>query len=171
MKTDDPAADPILLDRDGVLATVSLNRPERLNALDKPVWPALAATFEEVSRDDRVRAVILRGAGQAFSAGADLSEFADERASPEQARSYGEVMERTYAAIAACRHPVVARIGGPCTGAGLVLALLCDLRISGDSGRFGVPVSRIGLAMPYPELRVLFGAVGSATTLELLLEG
>ena len=171
MTIDDPAAKPVLLDRDGAVATISLNRPERLNALDRPVWPALTSAFEAVSGDDGVRVVILQGAGKAFSAGADVSEFAEERGSPEQARSYGDVMERTYAAISVCRHPVVARIAGSCTGAGLVLALLCDLRVSGDSGRFGAPVSRIGLAMPYPELRILFGAVGAATALELLLEG
>ena len=171
MTTDSPPVKPVLLDRDGIVATITLNRPERLNALDRPVWPALKSAFEAVSGDDGVRVVVLQGAGKAFCAGADVAEFADERASPEQARIYGEIMERGYATIAACRHPVVARIAGSCAGAGLVIALLCDLRISGNSGRFGAPVSRIGLAMPYPELSVLVGAVGAATALELLLEG
>ena len=114
--------------------------------------------------------MVLRGAGDAFSPGADIAEFERERADPDSAAAYGRVMDAAYDAIRACPHPVVAAIRGACTGAGLVLALLCDLRISAESGRFGAPVSRLGLAMPYPEFSVLFQALGRARTLALLLE-
>jgi len=162
--------DLVLVERQDAVATVVLNRPDRLNALIMPMWPALTAAFTELSADDSVRCVVLRGAGDTFSPGADISEFEDERADPGQAAAYGRIMDAAYDAMRACPHPVIAAIKGPCTGAGLVLALLCDLRISAESGRFGAPVSRLGLAMPYPEFSVLFQALGRARTLALLLE-
>jgi enoyl-CoA hydratase/carnithine racemase len=163
-------SDPVLLQRDGGLATVTLNRPDRLNALNKPMWPALTASFRELAGDESVRCVVMRGAGKAFCPGADISEFTDERGNPEQARAYGRLMDETYDAIRACPHPIVAAVRGPCTGGGMILALLCDLRIAADTGRFGAPVSRLGLAMPLSEFAILFGAVGYTTALEIVLE-
>jgi enoyl-CoA hydratase/carnithine racemase len=163
-------SDPVLLQRDGGLATVTLNRPDRLNALNKPMWPALTASFRELAGDESVRCVVMRGAGKAFCPGADISEFTDERADPEQARAYGRLMDETYDAIRACPHPIVAAVRGPCTGGGMILALLCDLRITADTGRFGAPVSRLGLAMPLSEFAILFGAVGHTNALEIVLE-
>ena len=159
----------IVVRRDGI-AHVTLNRPDRLNALIRPMWPSLTEAFGALSADGSVRCVVLRGAGDAFSPGADIAEFESERADPDQAAAYGRTMDAAYGAIRGCPHPVIAAIRGPCTGAGLVLALLCDIRISGESGRFGAPVSRLGLAMPYPEFSVLFGALGRERTLALLLE-
>ena len=163
-------AELVEVERRGAAVTVVLNRPDRMNALNKPMWPRLTAVFSDLSADEAVRCIVLRGAGDAFSPGADIAEFEDERADPEQAAAYGRVMDAAYDAIRSCPQPVLAAIRGPCTGAGLVLALLCDLRISGESGRFGAPVSRLGLAMPYPEFAVLFGALGRERTLALLLE-
>ncbi len=163
-------ADPVSVERRDGVASVVLNRPDRMNALNQPMWPLLTAAFADLTADGTVGCVVLRGAGEAFSPGADIAEFESERGSPEQAAAYGRIMEDAYDAIRACPHPVLAAIRGPCTGAGLVLALLCDLRISGESGRFGVPVSRLGLAMPYPEFAVVFGALGRERTLALLLE-
>ena len=162
--------DLVSVERQDGLVSVVLNRPERMNALVRPMWPLLTGAFTDLSADESVRCVVLRGGGDAFSPGADISEFESERADPGQAAAYGQAMDAAYDAIRGCPHPVIAAIKGPCTGAGLVLALLCDLRISGESGRFGAPVSRIGLAMPYPEFSVLFQALGRARTLALLLE-
>jgi len=141
-----------------------------MNALNRPMWPLLADAFDELSADMSVRCVVLTGAGRSFSPGADISEFENERGSPEQAAYYGEAMEQAYRAIRACPHPVVAAVKGPCTGAGLVLALLCDLRIAADTGRFGAPVSRLGLAMPYPEFAALYESVGYYMALEFVFE-
>lgn len=163
-------SDPVLLQRDGGLATVTLNRPDRLNALNKPMWPALTAIFRDLAADETVRCVVMRGAGKAFCPGADISEFTEERGNPEQARAYGRLMDETYDAIRACPHPILAAVRGPCTGGGMILALLCDLRIAADTGRFGAPVSRLGLAMPLSEFAILFGAVGYTTALEIVLE-
>lgn len=162
--------DPVIIEHDGAVATVTLNRPDRLNALNRPMWPLLSQAFTTLSADSDVRVIVLRGAGKAFSPGADISEFQSERPTAEGAQTYGIVMDAAYEAIRQTPQPVVARIQGPCTGAGLVLALLCDLRIGDTSVRMGSPVARIGLAMPSPEFSVLVDAMGRHAALALVLE-
>ena len=162
----------ILVQEGGDVVTVVLNRPEKLNALTKPMWQRLGEVFESLSKRDDVRCIILRGAGtKAFSPGNDISEFANERSNVEQARAYGAIMSRTIEAIDHCRHPVVAQIHGICVGGGLEIAGLCDLRICGESSRFGVPIKNLGLVMAYAEIGSLIALVGEATALEILLEG
>jgi enoyl-CoA hydratase len=158
--------------RDGVIATVVLNRPDKLNALTKEMWQALGSAIETLSSDDDLRCIILRGAGEkAFSPGNDIGEFATERANKAQAIAYGHVMHATLDALGACRHPVVAQIHGICVGGGLEIAALCDLRICGESSRFGAPIKNLGLTMAYPEMAPLVHLVGSSVALEILLEG
>ena len=164
--------EPVLIARDGAIATVSLNNPDRLNALSKPMWEALGAGMRALSADDSLRCVVLRGAGdKAFAAGADISEFASERADSKQARRYGELIDGTMQAVARCRHPVIAMIKGACVGGGLEIAAMCDLRICGESSRFGVPIKNLGLVMAYGELQGLLALAGRAVTAEILLEG
>jgi enoyl-CoA hydratase/carnithine racemase len=165
-------SDEILIQRDGPIATLVLNRPEKLNAMTKPMWRALGEAMEGLSADDDLRCVVLRGAGgKAFSPGNDISEFETERSNPEQAKAYGEILHRTLGALSGCRHPTVALIEGICVGGGLEIAALCDMRICGESSRFGVPINRLGLVMAYPEVDGLRRLVGRAATLEILLEG
>ena len=166
-------ADTILVqDRGGPVATVILNRPEKLNALTRPMWRRLGEVFTELSADDAIRCIILRGAGtRAFAPGNDIGEFTTERSNVEQARAYGEDMRRTIAAIDPGRHPVVAQIHGICVGGGLEIAGLADLRICGESSRFGVPINKLGLVMAYAEIGSLIALAGEATALEILLEG
>lgn len=162
----------ILVERDGPVATVVLDRPDKLNALTRGMWRALGDAFEALSADDSVRCVVVRGAGErAFSPGNDISEFATDRSDKAQAIEYGRDMHRTAGAIAACPHPVVARIHGLCVGGGLEIAALADLRICGESSRFGAPIKNLGLVMAYAEMAPLVKLVGEAVTLELLLEG
>lgn len=164
--------DPISIARDGAIATVTLNRPERLNALDRGMWQALANAMRELSGDEDLRCVVLRGAGdKAFAAGADIAEFATERADSRQAKVYGTLIHDAMQAVARCRHPTLALIRGACIGGGLEIAAMCDLRICGESSRFGVPVNRLGLTMAYGELQGLLAVAGRAVTLEILLEG
>ncbi|MFO1309640.1 MAG: enoyl-CoA hydratase-related protein [Burkholderiales bacterium] len=164
--------DTILVERDGAIATVVLNRPEKLNALTRAMWGALGEAVDALSADDSVRCVVVRGAGErAFSPGNDISEFATERSNRAQAVAYGAVMHRTAASLARCRHPLVARIHGVCVGGGLEIAALCDLRICGSSSRFGAPIKNLGLVMAYPEMAPLVRLVGPAVALEILLEG
>ena len=167
-----PMPPEVLVERDGDVATVVLNRPAKLNALTRPMWRALGDAFDALSADDGMRCVVVRGAGErAFSPGNDIAEFATERATKAQAIEYGRDMHRTAASIAACRHPVVARIHGICVGGGLEIAALADLRICGASSRFGAPIKNLGLVMAYAEMAPLVRLVGEATALEILLEG
>ena len=165
-------SDLILVERDGPIATVMLNRPEKLNALTKAMWQALGAAIDELSAEDALRCIILRGAGEkAFSPGNDISEFATERANKAQAIDYGRVMHATARSLASCRHPLVAQIHGVCVGGGLEIAALCDLRICGESSRFGAPIKNLGLVMAYPEMAPLVRLAGADVALEILLEG
>ncbi len=162
----------VLVARDGGIATVVLSNPERMNALSRPMWARVAAVFAELDADETLRCVVVRGAGEkAFAAGADIAEFATERANVAQARAYGAVIQQAMDAVAHCRHPVVAMIHGVCVGGGLEMAAVCDLRICGESSRFGVPVKNLGLVMAYGELKGLIDLVGRATALEIVLEG
>ena len=165
-------SDTILLSRDGAIATVILNRPEKLNALTKPMWQRLGEVFDELSADDAIRCIVIRGAGtKSFAPGNDISEFENERSTVEQARAYGRIMHRTIDSIANCRHPVVAMIHGICVGGGLEIAGLADIRICGESSRFGAPIKNLGLVMAYGEIGALISLAGRATAMEILLEG
>jgi enoyl-CoA hydratase/carnithine racemase len=160
------------VERDGPLATVVLNRPAKLNALTKSMWRELGDAIAALSADDTLRCLIVRGAGEkAFSPGNDIGEFAHERANKAQAIDYGRVMHATARALGECRHPIVAQIHGICVGGGLEIAALCDLRICGESSRFGAPIKNLGLVMAYPEMAPLVRLAGADVALELLLEG
>ena len=164
--------DTILVERNGAIATVVLNRPDKLNALTRAMWQELGETIERLSADDSLRCVIIRGAGEkSFSPGNDIAEFASERSNKKQAIEYGKVMHRTADALANCRHPLIAQIHGICVGGGLEIAALADLRICGESSRFGAPIKNLGLVMAYAEMAPLVRLVGAPVALEILLEG
>lgn len=163
--------DPILSTREGVVATVTLNKPDKLNALDLPMWQGLAGAFEAINADRDIHCVVLKGAGKAFAAGADIGEFDTVRATAAQAKDYDRVMRRALQAVRECPHPVVVQIDGACVGGGLELACMADLRICGESARFGVPINRIGVVMAYPEIAGLLRHASSSSVLEILLEG
>jgi enoyl-CoA hydratase/carnithine racemase len=165
-------SESILIERDGPIATVILNRPEKLNAMTKDMWRRLGEAVAELADDDTLRCLVLRGAGgKSFSPGNDISEFETERSNPSLAKAYGIILHKTLTALKTCRHPTVALIEGICVGGGLEIAALCDLRICGESSRFGVPINRLGLVMAYPEIDGLRRLVGPAAALEILLEG
>jgi enoyl-CoA hydratase len=164
--------DFVLLDREGEIARVTLNQPAKLNAVNDRMWTRLREIFAELDADDGLRCVILAGAGdRAFSVGADISEFEQNRSTVEKARRYHERTHAAMQAILGCRHPVIAEIRGLCVGGGLELATICDLRICGESARLGIPVKRLGLVVSYTELEPLLELIGPANALEILLEG
>jgi enoyl-CoA hydratase len=113
----------------------------------------------------------MRGAGGNFAAGADLSEFPTLRATTAQAEAYGHQMITALTSVRDCRHPTIAAIEGLCVGGGLEIALMCDLRLGAGDSRYGIPIQKVGVAMPYPELAILTQMLGRPTMLTLLLEG
>jgi len=163
----------IVVERDGAIATVILSNPGKLNALTVSMWQALAQEMDRLSADDSLRCVVLRGAGsEAFAAGADIAEFAQARDNAAQGMMYHrQHVHGALKAVGECRHPTVAMIHGPCVGGGLEIACMCDLRISGESGRYGVPINRLGFAIAYDELAAVLPLTGRAVALEILVEG
>ena len=162
----------VLVDREGEIATVTINRPEKRNALNAAGWDALSEAFETLSQEDDLRCIVLRGAGpDAFAAGADMSGFMDEHSNAELARSYMGKTHRACEAIARGRHPVVAMIHGFCLGGGFEVATACDIRIAARSSRMGVPARLVGLYLGYGLLDTMIAAVGRANALEIALEG
>lgn len=157
--------------KDGAIATVIIANLGRLNALSLPMWQQLKGAFEALSSDEALRCVVVRGAGEAFAAGADIAEFANERNDIAAARTYGKTVHGALEAISACPHPVIALIKGPCVGGGLEIVARVDLRICGESSRFGIPVNRLGAVVAYEEMKPLLQIVGPAAVLEILLEG
>ena len=163
----------ILTARDGALATVTLSNPDKLNAVDARMWRDLKAALAALSADPEVACVILRGEGdEAFAAGGDIEEFLTVRATADDALQYHEeLVAAALDAIRACPVPTVAMIRGACIGGGLEIAGCCDIRIAGESSRFGAPINRLGFSMYPGEMAGLLDLVGPAVLLEILLDG
>ena len=158
--------------RDGVVGQVVLDRPEKLNALTKAMWRALGDAIRTLSQDDYLRCIVVRGAGhKAFSPGNDIGEFPEHRSSRQTAQEYDSHVAHALEALDSCRHPLIAQIRGACVGGGLVIAASCDIRISADSGRFGIPISRLGLVLPLREMGRVLRLIGPGNLSEMLLEG
>ena len=169
-------SESVLLTRENQIATVTLNRPERLNAMTLAMWERLGEVFAELAEDDGIRAVVLRGSAnrdgrRAFGAGADISEFEELRADGAQAADYARRMQPALTGLKELPHPSVALIEGPCVGGGLELAMFCHIRIAGMGARFGIPINRIGHGLALNEVRTLVELVGRPAALEMLLEG
>jgi enoyl-CoA hydratase/carnithine racemase len=162
----------IILERIGNVATVTMSRPEKHNALTITMWKELRSAISSVATDPSVRLVMLRGAGgRAFTVGADIGEFEETRSSKTQAIAYAELVHEGVKSIEDCPHPTIAAINGLCVGGGVELAAACDLRVAAGSSRFGVPIKRLGLTVDYPELNGLMRLVGPSNALEILYEG
>lgn len=168
----DNTAGRVLLQRDGQLAWVTLSHPGRLNAITVRMWRELRDVFTRIAADNALRCVIVRGEGGNFAAGADIREFPAERADAAGVQRYHrEILAPALMAVAQCPQPVVAQIEGVCVGGGLEIACQCDLRIAGESARFGVPINRLGFPMAPDEMLGLLALAGRAATLAILLEG
>ncbi len=159
----------ILLSVEDGIAEVTLNRPEKLNALDETVRGELATVFDELAGRDDVKVAILHGAGEkAFVAGADVSEFAAR--TPEQQREVYR-HRRVYEALAEFPKPVVCAIHGFCIGGGNELALACDIRVADASARFGQFEIRLGLIPGAGGTQRLARLVGPGQALRIALSG
>ena len=161
----------ILVARDGDIATVTLNNPDKLNAVNFAMWRDLATAMAELSADDSLRCVVLTGAGEAFAAGGDIEEFITQRATLALARNYHDQVGAALDAVRDCRHPTVALIRGACIGGGLEIAGNCDLRIAGEGAKFGAPINKLGFSMYPGEMSGLLALAGPAVMSEILLEG
>lgn len=154
------------------IVEVSLNRSEKLNALTKPMWKELGNVFKKLSKNKYLRCIVIRGqGGKSFSPGNDIGEFEKERSSSKLAKAYGVYLHGTLRAIQECPIPTVALIEGICVGGGMEIAACCDIRVCGESSRFGVPIKRLGLTMAAKELEALLKITTYSIAMEILLEG
>ena len=160
----------LLLERDGPVATVTLNRPEARNAMTFEMYDELHEACERLDRDAGVRVVILRGAGdRAFASGTDIRQFLAFK-TREDALGYEARLSRVLSRIAAMTKPTLAMVQGDAVGGGLFMALACDLRLTVPHARFGAPVARtLGNFLAPTSLALLVATVGPARARELIL--
>jgi len=164
--------DDLLLDRDGAVATVTLNRPEQRNAISYDMWMRLPALFAELDSDEAIRAVLLTGAGEkAFSAGADIKDFEETRSTPDRARNYRQAVNDACDALNALSKPTIAAIRGYCLGGGLELALYADVRIASVDAQFGLPAAKRGIGVSHGHIDRLLRLAGPGDTAYLMLTG
>lgn len=162
--------DPILLTTDGSIATVTFNRPERRNAITFAMWNQLQRILVDLKDDAAVRVIVFRGAGgEAFSAGADISEFATHRNNAAKATLYNAAFDAAMDQAEAVGKPTLCLIEGACVGGGCEFSTACDIRIASENARMGVPIARLGLPIAYREMRRMVRLIGHAKTMELLL--
>jgi len=159
----------IRVERDGAVASILFDHPERRNAITAAMWREIPVVARALDRDDRVRVVVLRGAGEiAFVSGADISEFAEQRRGPE-AQRYEARNWAAFDAIEAIRKPVIAAIHGFCIGGGCALSLTADLRYCADDAVFAIPAARLGLGYDPRGLRTLMRIVGESAAKEIFM--
>ncbi len=156
---------------DGPAATVTLNRPTSRNALNVAMWRGIPALIAQAAGDPAVRVVVVQGAGGAFASGADIAEFPQVFADREVALAYGSLIEAATGSLADLEKPVIAKIDGYCIGAGLAIALACDLRIAARDARLGAPPAKLGLIYSLNDTRRLVDAVGASTAKAMLFTG
>jgi enoyl-CoA hydratase len=156
----------LLLEKDGALGWITFNQPEKRNAVSQEMWQAMAEYVEEIEKDDAIRVVILRGAGEHFVSGADISQFKDRRKNAEDEAEYRRISGRGNDALTHLQKPLLAMIHGVCVGGGVGIAITCDLRLAADDARFGIPAARLGLGYHYKGMDKLMHLIGPAFTKE-----
>ena len=157
----------LLVEHDGAVMTLTLNRPDKFNALTFAMYTGLAEACADVPSD--VRAIIVTGAGEkAFAAGTDISQFRSFK-TPEDGLGYEQRVDEILSAIEACRVPVIAAMAGACTGGGAAIAACCDIRLASRDMRYGYPIARtLGNCLSARTLQRLIGIVGGARVTEML---
>jgi enoyl-CoA hydratase/carnithine racemase len=163
------AGGAILVDTQGAIARVTLSNPGKLNAMTRAMWRELRDAFGRLGAS-ACRCIVLAGEGGQFCAGGDISEYPGFRFDRDALAAFHEDdVWGGLRAVLECDVPVVACIEGACMGAGLEIASCCDVRIAGDSAKFGAPIAKLGFPMAPREAAVVARAVGDATARELLL--
>ncbi|HEX6061103.1 MAG TPA: enoyl-CoA hydratase-related protein [Candidatus Limnocylindria bacterium] len=165
---------PLRVERDGAVAVLTLDRPAVLNAFDESLTAALAGAVTDAARDASVRCVVITGAGRAFSAGQDLRDRAAALASGPELRLGDELRRRYHPVVVAIREmrkPVVAAVNGIAAGAGLGLALCCDVRVAAESASFRAAWSKVGLVPDAASAYFLPRLVGWGRAIDIVFSG
>jgi len=161
-------AGKVTLTQEGAVAWITIDNPAKLNAMSLAMWRDLGLRMTELAED--TRCVVLKGAGtRAFVSGADISEFAGRRRSPEDVALYDDISEDAMNRVHKCEIPTVAMISGYCFGGGIALSLCCDVRIASDDAIFSVPAARLGLGYGWVNIKKLLDAVSVPVATDLMM--
>jgi enoyl-CoA hydratase/carnithine racemase len=162
----------LVVEKKGGVGWIVFNQPGKRNAINGAMWRGIPPAMAQFDADPEVRCVAFRGAGsEAFSAGADISEFEKKRAETDAVGEYDDLLDRVLHAIQGSLKPSVAMIHGYCLGGGVEIALACDLRYCAASAQFGVPAAKLGLAYNVEGHKRLLETVGHAWAREIMFLG
>jgi len=160
--------DQLIVSKQDGVGTILLNNQERRNAMTFEMWEGLPVVLDDFMADDQVRVIVIGGAGgQAFCAGADISQFEKNRSSEDSVVLYNKTVEIASNALANSAKPTIAKIEGFCVGGGVGLALCCDIRIANDDSRYAVPAAKLGLGYRADGLKRLVDLVGPSMAKEI----
>lgn len=158
----------MIAEKEGAIGWITFNNPARHNAVSMDMWEGLFDIVSDYGRDDAIRVIVVKGAGEkAFVSGADISEFEEKRSSPETTQAYREIAERASTALKTVGKPTIAMIRGYCIGGGVSTALSCDIRIAAEGSKYAVPAAKLGLGYEYDGVRKLMDVVGPSFAKEI----
>jgi len=153
----------------GPVARLTIDNPARRNAMTLAMWAALPELVRRAEADPGVRVILVRGAGDtAFCAGADISQFSDNRSSAAEGQAYDAAVHAAQTALFAAEKPTVAYIRGVCYGGGVGIALSCDLRVAAADARFRIPAARLGLGYSFSNVELVAARIGASAAADLL---
>ena len=148
---------------------ILFNNPQARNAMSLEMWRGLGDATMAFQADPEVRAVVMHGAGgKSFAAGADITEFNEQRANAEQKKTYAEIASRAHIGMMQLTKPLIAMIDGFCIGGGLAIALGADIRIASIGSQFGIPAAKLGLGYEYDGVSALARLVGPSVAKDML---
>jgi len=162
------STDDLIAEKQGATGWLTFNRPERMNAVNYDMWCAIPEVMARFEKDEEIRIIALKGAGnKAFVAGADISQFGENRGSADAAQEYEQKNLEAFSAIASCQKPTLAMINGYCIGGGLGIALSCDIRIASVGSTFAIPAAKLGLGYPAEGIKHIVSLIGPQFAKEL----
>ena len=163
------AEDAVLVEKQGPIAHLILNRPGTRNALNWEMWRQLGERVDQLANDPDLRVVVVRGAeARVFAAGADIEEFESIFASEPSSAAYTQCLQDAQNKLATLPLPTIAQIQGPCMGGGCGIALCCDLRFADDTALFAIPAAKLGLAYGLADTKRLVDIVGPSKAKHML---
>ena len=162
----------IIAEKQGSIGWLTFNNPARRNAISIDMWEAIPKVLDRFEQDPQIRVIVLKGEGdKAFVSGADVSQYEKQRSTAEGIQYYEEIAGRVQERFQNCDKVLIAMIRGYCLGAGVNIALNCDLRLAAEDARLGIPAAKLGLGYRASSLKNLVDAVGPAYAREVLITG
>jgi enoyl-CoA hydratase/carnithine racemase len=162
----------IIAEKQGSIGWLTFNNPARRNAISIDMWEAIPKVLDRFEQDPQIRVIVLKGEGdKAFVSGADVSQYEKDRSTAEGIQRYEEIAGRVAERLQTCDKVIIAMIRGYCLGAGVNIALCCDLRLAAEDARLGIPAAKLGLGYRALALKNLVDIVGAAYAREVLITG